>query len=130
MADREPRMRESGPALCHRGSREREQSERSLHREPEIGRVPPDGLWPLLDPVSQGVVRRFVLHLVLVSAFAFIVRDVNGFTDTLITFLLFSGLLCVWTASLRRETIHAPVLTHWDEALALMTLSSLIAWLG
>ena len=57
---------------------------------------------------SSQVLFRFVLRLVLLSAFASL--STRGFG--------MSAIFCVVVASIRREPVFGPVLTHWDEAAA------------
>jgi len=68
---------------------------------------------------SSQVLFRFVLRLVLLSAFASL--STRGFG----TALALSAIFCVVVASIRREPVFGPVLTHWDEAAAYAVMGHL-----
>jgi hypothetical protein len=68
---------------------------------------------------SSQVLFRFVLRLVLLCAFASL--STRGFG----TALALSAIFCVVVASIRREPVFGPVLTHWDEAAAYAVMGHL-----
>ena len=72
---------------------------------------------------SSQVLFRFVLRLVLLSAFASL--STRGFGTALAGLLALSAIFCVVVASIRREPVFGPVLTHWDEAAAYAVMGHL-----
>jgi hypothetical protein len=76
---------------------------------------------------SSQALFRFVLRLVLLSAFASL--STRGFGTALANLLALSAIFCVVVASIRREPVFGPVLTHWDEAAAYAVMGHLApAW--
>ena len=68
---------------------------------------------------------RFGIRLAILIALAFVAQI--GFAQAFPRFLLLAGLFCSVWAMFRREPMFGPVLTHWDEAAALIIMSRLAA---
>jgi hypothetical protein len=63
---------------------------------------------------SRQVLGRFVLRLALLATFANFGNQ--GFVVTFSTLLALAAIFCSIVATLRREALFGPELTHWDEA--------------
>jgi hypothetical protein len=74
---------------------------------------------------SIHVLIRFGIRLAILIALAFVAQI--GFAQAFPRFLLLAGLFCSLWALFRREFMFGPVLTHWDEAAALIVMSRLVA---
>ena len=74
---------------------------------------------------STHVLLRFAVRLAILIVFAFVAHI--GFAQAFPRFLLLAGVFCALWALLQGETLLGPVLTHWDEAAALVILSKLTA---
>ena len=74
---------------------------------------------------SFHVLIRFGIRLAILIALAFVVQI--GFAQAFPRLLLLAGLFCSLWAIVRREAMFGPVLTHWDEAAALIIMSRLAA---
>ena len=72
---------------------------------------------------SIHVLIRFGIRLAILIALAFVAQI--GFDQAFPRFLLLAGLFCSVWAMFRREPMFGPVLTHWDEAAALIIMSRL-----
>ena len=66
---------------------------------------------------------RFGIRLAILIALAFVAQI--GFAQAFPRFLLLAALFCGVWAMFRREPMFGPVLTHWDEAAALIIISRL-----
>jgi hypothetical protein len=75
------------------------------------------------DPTH--VLIRFGVRLTILIVLAFLTRI--GFAQAFPRLLLLAGLFCSLWATFRREFMFGPVLTHWDEAAALIVMSKLAA---
>ena len=64
---------------------------------------------------------RFGVRLAILIVFAVMAQI--GFAQAFPRFLLLAGLFCGLWAILRCEPMFGPVLTHWDEAAALIVIS-------
>jgi hypothetical protein len=74
---------------------------------------------------SFHVLIRFGIRLAILIALAFVVQI--GFAQAFPRLLLLAGLFCSLWAIFGREAMFGPVLTHWDEAAALIIMSRLAA---
>jgi hypothetical protein len=72
---------------------------------------------------SPQVLWRFVLRLVLLSAFASL--GTRGFGAAFASLLALPAIFCVIVGAMRREAMFGPVLTHWDEAAAYAVIGRL-----
>jgi hypothetical protein len=72
---------------------------------------------------STPIFIRFGVRLVILIVFAAVAQI--GFARAFPWFLLLAGLFCSLWAILRCEPMFGPVLTHWDEAAALIVISRL-----
>ena len=63
---------------------------------------------------ASQVVVRFGLRLAFVAAFA--TAGHEGYAATLSEFLVLTAVCCAALATVRREAMFGPILTHWDEA--------------
>jgi hypothetical protein len=83
------------------------------------------------DPLqlsSAQVLIRFGLRAVVLTAFASF--GSQGLARTLMSLLVLSALFCAIVATLRRELLLGPVLTHWDEAAAYAGFAGLVSAVG
>jgi hypothetical protein len=77
---------------------------------------------------SRQVLFRFFFRLVVLGTFA--TFGTRGFAAAFAGLLALSAIFCAVTAAMRRETIFAPGLTHWDEAVAYAVMGYLISALS
>jgi hypothetical protein len=77
---------------------------------------------------SAQVLIRFGLRAVLLAAFASV--GSQGFAKTLMSLLVLSAIFCAIVATMRRELLLGPVLTHWDEAAAYAGFAGLVSAVG
>jgi hypothetical protein len=75
--------------------------------------------------VSTHVLIRFGIRLAILIALAFVAQI--GFAQAFPRLMLLGGLFFSLWAIFRRELMFGPVLTHWDEAAALIIISRLAA---
>jgi hypothetical protein len=75
---------------------------------------------------SAQALTRFFLRLVILSIFAAL--GSQGFGKTLESLLVLAVFYCIFVAAIRREEPFAPVLTHFDEAVAYALIARLAAW--
>ena len=81
----------------------------------------PDGLRELAASVQ--VVMRFCMRIVILGLFA--LASKQGFGRTLEGLLSFATFYCMVAATLRREALLGPTLTHFDEAAAYTAIACL-----
>ncbi len=77
---------------------------------------------------SAQVFFRFVLRLVLLSAFATL--GTRGFGSAFAALLALSAIFCAVLGAMRREALFGPELTHWDEAASYAVLGHLVTALA
>ena len=81
----------------------------------------PEGLRELAASVQ--VLMRFCMRIVILGLFALASRQ--GFGKTLEGLLAFATFYCMVAATLRREALLGPSLTHFDEAAAYTAIACL-----
>ena len=81
----------------------------------------PDGLRELAASVQ--VLMRFCMRIVILGLFALASRQ--GFGRMLEGLLAFATFYCMVAATLRREALLGPTLTHFDEAAAYTAIACL-----
>lgn len=84
----------------------------------------PDGLRELAASVQ--VLMRFFMRIVILGLFALASRQ--GFGRTLEGLLSLATFYCLVAATLRREALLGPMLTHFDEAAGYAAIACLAMW--
>jgi len=71
---------------------------------------------------------RFTTRMLILGILAAV--GSQGFARTLVIALAFAVLYCVFVATIRRESLFAPCLTHFDEAAAYAAIAHLVYWVS
>jgi hypothetical protein len=77
---------------------------------------------------STQVIVRFCLRMIVLGVFASF--GTPGFGASLAVLLAMTAILATIVASVRRERVLSPALTHWDEAAAYSALYCLVRLAG